>query len=158
MEATKGASLGGLSSASASKTTEFTSSGNFTLGASTKSLHVLLIGAGGGGGSGGTSGSGVACSGGAGGGGAGKLELVLTRDEVLAAYPTGIVPVGIGAGGTAGASVTNAGAQGGNAGGQGWDTTFGTLAKAYGGGGGGDGKGSASASTGGGGGSQRAKG
>ena len=50
MEATKGASLGGLSSASASKTTEFTSSGNFTLGASTKVLRVLLIGAGGGGG------------------------------------------------------------------------------------------------------------
>ena len=41
----------------------------------------------------------------------GKREIVLTRAEVLAAYPTGVVPVGIGAGGTAGASVTNAGAQ-----------------------------------------------
>ena len=30
----------------ASKSTEFTGSGNFTLGASTKSLHVLLVGAG----------------------------------------------------------------------------------------------------------------
>ena len=109
IEANTGLS-GVASSSSASKTTEFTGSGNFTLGASTKSLHVLLIGAGGGGGSGGTSGSGVACSGGAGGGGAGKRDIILTRAEVLAAYPTGVVPVGIGAGGTAGASVTNAGA------------------------------------------------
>ena len=98
------------------------------------------------------------CSGGAGGGGAGKREIVLTRAEVLAAYPTGVVPVGIGAGGTAGASVTNAGAQSGNNGGQGGDTTFGTIATAYGGGGGGAGAGSATASVGGCGGSQRAKG
>ena len=47
----------------ASKSTEFTGSGNFTMGASTKVLHVLLVGAGGGGGSGGTSGAGVVCSG-----------------------------------------------------------------------------------------------
>ena len=102
MEATKGASLGGLSSASASKTTELTSSGNFTMGGATKAVRVILIGAGGGGGSGGTSGSGVACSGGAGGGGAGKRDIILTSEEVLDAYPTGVVPISIGAGGTAG--------------------------------------------------------
>ena len=104
IEANTGLSGAGSSSASSptSKSTEFTGSGNFTLGAATKFLHVLLVGPGGGGGSGGTSGAGVACSGGAGGGGGGKREFVLTRAEVLAAYPTGIVPVGIGAGGTAG--------------------------------------------------------
>ena len=86
------------------RATEFTGSGDFTMAATTQLVRVILIGAGGGGGSGGTSGAGVVCSGGAGGGGAGKRELVLTRADVLAAYPTGIVPIGIGAGGTAGAT------------------------------------------------------
>ena len=105
-----GAGSSGAGSSSASKSTEFTGSGNFTMGANTQFLRVILIGAGGGGGSGGTSGDGVDCTGGAGGGGAGKRELVLTRAEVLAAYPTGVVPVGIAAGDTAGASSTSAGA------------------------------------------------
>ena len=55
----------GAGSSSASKSTEFTGSGNFTMGASTKVLHVLLVVAGGGGGSGGTSGAGVVCTWGA---------------------------------------------------------------------------------------------
>ncbi len=110
IEANTGLSGAGSSSAGAAKSTEFTGSGNFTMQSATKFVRVILLGAGGGGGSGGTSGAGVVCSGGAGGGGAGKRELVLTRAEVLAAYPTGVVPIGIAAGGTAGASVTNAGA------------------------------------------------
>ena len=142
----------------ASRITTFTGSGDFTLLPTTRFVRVILIGAGGGGGSGGTSGAGVVCTGGAGGGGAGKRDIILTRAEVLAAYPTGIVPISIGAGGTAGASVTSAGALIGNAGGQGGNTTFGTLATAYGGGGGGAGYGTAANAVGGAGGSQRAKG
>lgn len=142
----------------ASRITTFTGSGDFTLLPTTRFIRVILIGAGGGGGSGGTSGAGVVCSGGAGGGGGGKRDTVLTAAEVLSAYPTGVVPIGIGAGGTAGASVTDAGALNGNNGGQGGDTTFGTLVTAYGGGGGGGGKGSATNSVGGAGASQRGKG
>lgn len=142
----------------ASRITTFTGSGDFTLLPTTRFIRVILIGAGGGGGSGGTSGAGVVCSGGAGGGGGGKWDTVFTAAEVLSAYPTGVVPISIGAGGTAGASVTNAGALNGDNGGQGGDTTFGTLATAYGGGGGGGGKGSATNSVGGAGATQRGKG
>lgn len=53
----------------AAKTTEFTSSADFTMGADTTSLYILLIGGGGGGGGGGSGGAGGA--GGAGGRGSG---------------------------------------------------------------------------------------
>lgn len=139
----------------ASKVTDITGSGDFTLLPTTKFIRIVLVGAGGGGGSGGTADTGVACSGGAGGGGGCVLDLFLTRAEIIAAYPTGVVPCTIGAGGLGGTSVNSATASAGNNGGIGGDTSFGTLAIAYGGGGGGSGKGSAAASTGGSGASMR---
>ena len=120
----------------ASIITSISSSQNWTIGVNTKFARVQLIAGGGGGGSGGTAGAGVACTGGAGGGGGAVFDGVFSRAEILAAYPSGIVPVTIAAGGTGGDSITSATAANGNPGGVGGNTTLGSLATAYGGGGG----------------------
>ncbi len=142
--------------ASGNNITTITSSSNWTIGAETVGVKVIIVGAGGGGGSGGSNGS--TATGGAGGGGGSAIEATFTRAQILAAYGTGIVPVGIGAGAAGGASVTNASSIDGNDGSAGGNTTFGSLVTAYGGGGGGKGYGTSTASTGGAGGSPRAAG
>lgn len=123
------------------KVTVLTTSGDFTLKASTQAVRVFLIGAGGGGGAGSTAPAGRACSGAGGGAGAGSFEGLFTRAQILEAYPTGVIPVVIGAGGNGPSGVTNptSVSNGGN-GGIGGNTTFGTLGRAYGGGGGGGGR------------------
>lgn len=123
------------------KVTVLTTSGDFTLKASTQAVWVFLIGAGGGGGAGSTAPAGTACSGAGGGAGAGSFEGLFTREQILEAYPTGVIPVVIGAGGSAPSGITNpTGVSNGGNGGIGGNTTFGTLGRAYGGGGGGGGR------------------
>ena len=109
------------------------------MGSATKSLCTSLFGAGGGGGSGGAGRRWRCVSGGAGGGGAGKRELVLTRDEVLYRIPWRRAWWVSAPGGTTGASVTNQANAAETLEEQGSNTTFGTIATAYGGGGGGAG-------------------
>lgn len=100
-------------------------SGNYTIPEGASALTIQLKGGGGGGGSGrrGAAGT-VRCGGGPGGNGA-TVELTVAVSELLAVYPSGVIPYSVGAGGAGGAAVTTNDTDG-NAGAIGGQSTFGT--------------------------------
>jgi hypothetical protein len=120
------------SAAAATNFQEFTSTGTFTPSAALLAkggfVNIILVGAGGGARSGSISTTGTPNSNGIAGGGG---EVVIKTVKV-----TGATTVTIGTGGTGGAAVTASTSTAGNVGTAGGNSTFGTLAKAYGGGGG----------------------
>jgi hypothetical protein len=128
------------------KITTFASSGVYAPSPGLRFVDVILFGGGGGGGSGACQATGAAASGGGAGGGGG-----VARGLFPASLLGASLNITIAVGGTSGAAQTT-NSTAGLAGGQGGDTSFGNLLKAF-GGGGGAGGGLALAAGGGGGGS-----